>query len=67
MKHQNSAAQWRTSTFSDGLQCVEVASIGDHVAVRDSKDPQGPILRFTRGEMSAFVQGAKAGEFDDLA
>ncbi|HEY3143893.1 MAG TPA: DUF397 domain-containing protein [Acidimicrobiales bacterium] len=67
MKHDHSAAQWRTSTFSDGLQCVEVAAVGDQVAVRHSKDPGGPVLHFTRGEMLAFLQGAKAGEFDDLA
>jgi hypothetical protein len=67
MKHQDSALAWRTSSFSDGMQCVEVAPSGDHIAVRDSKDPSGPVLRFTRGEMLAFLQGAKAGEFDDLA
>lgn len=67
MKHEPSALTWRTSTYSDGLQCVEVAVSDDHIAVRDSKDPNGPILRFTRGEMLAFLQGAKAGEFDDLA
>jgi hypothetical protein len=66
MQYDDSAAQWRTSTFSDGLQCVEVAAFGDQVAVRHSKDPDGPILHFTRGEMLAFLQGTKAGEFDDL-
>jgi hypothetical protein len=67
MEHDHSVTEWRTSTFSDGLQCVEVAAKGDHVAVRHSKDPDGPVLHFTRGEMLAFLQGAKAGEFDDLA
>lgn len=67
MRDDYSAAVWRTSSFSDGLQCVEVAALGDHVAVRHSKDPDGPVLHFTRGEMLAFLQGTKAGEFDDLA
>ncbi|HEY3144157.1 MAG TPA: DUF397 domain-containing protein [Acidimicrobiales bacterium] len=58
--------QWRTSSFSDGLQCVEVAAVGDQVLVRHSKDAGGPTLTFTRGEVGAFVQGAKAGEYDDL-
>jgi hypothetical protein len=58
--------QWRTSTASDGLQCVEVAETGDHVLVRHSKDTTGPTLAFTRSEIGAFVQGCKAGEFDDL-
>lgn len=67
MKHKDSALTWRTSSFSDGMQCVEVAAVDGHIAVRDSKDTNGPVLRFTRGEMLAFLQGAKAGEFDDLA
>lgn len=57
---------WRTSSFTDGVQCVEVALIGDEIAVRDTKDRGGASLRFTRGEMRAFIQGVKAGEFDDL-
>lgn len=57
---------WRTSSYTDGVQCVEVAMIGDEIAVRDTKDRGGATLRFTRGEMRAFVQGVKAGEFDDL-
>lgn len=36
------------------------------VAVRDSKDPGGPKLLFTREEWKAFVGGLKAGEFDTL-
>lgn len=54
------------SSFTDGMNCVEVAEIGDNVALRDSKDPAGPVLHFTRGEMLAFLRGAKAGEFDDM-
>jgi hypothetical protein len=65
-QHPNSTAKWRTSSFTDGMNCVEVADLGDRVAVRHSKDPNGPVLQFTRGEMLAFLQGAKAGEFDDL-
>lgn len=57
---------WRTSSFTDGVQCVEVAMIGEEIAVRDTKDREGATLNFTRGEMRAFIQGVKAGEFDDL-
>jgi hypothetical protein len=66
-QHHHSTAQWRVSSFSDGMNCVEVAVIDGAISVRDSKDPAGPVLHFTRGEMLAFLQGAKAGEFDDLA
>jgi Domain of unknown function (DUF397) len=60
---------WRkaSKSFSNGA-CVEVAALpGGAVAVRDSKDREGPVLRFTAAEWDAFIGGAKAGEFDRLA
>jgi hypothetical protein len=57
---------WRKSTFSMGSgDCVEVAQLerGD-VAIRDSKDEAGPVLRSVPGEWQAFIAGVKAGEFD---
>jgi hypothetical protein len=40
-----SRAQWKKSSYSGNSgNCVEVADLGDVVAVRDSKDPAGPIL-----------------------
>jgi uncharacterized protein DUF397 len=45
--------------------CVEVASLPEGgIGVRDSKDPAGPMLRFTPGEWQAFLGGARNGEFD---
>jgi hypothetical protein len=45
--------------------CVEVASLPDGgVGIRDSKDPSGPVLRFTPDEWRAFLGGARDGEFD---
>lgn len=62
-----SGAAWRKSTKTQQSgQCVEVARIGDVIAVRDSKDPDGPVLVFTRGEFAAFLDGATKGEFNDL-
>lgn len=45
-----------------GGNCVEVAGLGPAVAVRDSKDADGPVLEFTSGQWRAFVSGVKAGE-----
>ncbi|MFC3963645.1 DUF397 domain-containing protein [Nocardia jiangsuensis] len=58
-------ARWFKSTFSRaGGDCVEIAHLeGGHTAVRDSKDPVGPVLDFTPSEWTAFVAGVKAGEF----
>jgi len=58
--------EFRTSSFSggDAGTCVEVAHREDVVAVRDSKDLDGPVLLFSAAEWAAFTKGVKAGEFD---
>ena len=57
---------WRKASASTtNGNCVEIAAIpGGGVAVRDSKDPDGPILWFTAAEWAAFAEGMAAGEFD---
>ncbi|NLU78773.1 DUF397 domain-containing protein [Micromonospora sp. HNM0581] len=48
--------QWRTSTRSVGNgNCVEVATVGRGVAIRDSKDRHGPVLTFESSAWCAFV------------
>ncbi|GAA0398024.1 DUF397 domain-containing protein [Acrocarpospora corrugata] len=47
-------------------ECVEVAVVSA-ILVRDSKDPDGPVLSFTPGEWAAFCAGVRDGEFDVLA
>lgn len=61
-----SQAIWRTSSRSDtDGQCVEVATnIPGIIAVRDSREPDGPALIFTPAEWEAFVGGVNDGEFD---
>jgi hypothetical protein len=62
-----SSAMWRKSSFSggNGGNCVEVArNRPGIVAVRDSKDPDGPKLTFTPDEWRAFSAGVRGGEFD---
>jgi hypothetical protein len=58
-------ATWRKSTRSGGeTNCVAVADLGGHRAVRDSKNPTGPTLEFTTAAWSAFTTGIRTGEFD---
>jgi hypothetical protein len=47
-------------------QCVEIASAAGNIAIRDSKDPDGPMLVYTTSEFRAFLDGARNGEFDTL-
>lgn len=58
---------WRTSRSCAASNCVQVASLTTgEVGFRDSKQRDSPILPFSRSEFAAFVQGVKAGDFDDL-
>lgn len=63
-----SGVSWVKSSlsFANG-NCVEVASLpGGAVGVRDSKDAQSAVLRFTPNEWQAFVGGVRNGEFDQF-
>lgn len=67
-----------TGTASDGLvwrkarmsvnngACVEVALHAQGAAIRDSKDPDGSILRCTAEQWRAFLCDARQGELDTL-
>jgi len=57
-----SNAIWRKSRHSASNACVEVAFVDGRVAVRDSKNRQGPVLVFTPLEWDAFVAGVRDGE-----
>lgn len=61
-------ARWIKSTHSNAEgNCVEVAVLADGaVALRNSRDPDGPALVYTPAEVAAFLAGCKDGQFDHL-
>ncbi|MFJ9523216.1 DUF397 domain-containing protein [Kitasatospora sp. NPDC101801] len=61
-------AHWIKSFASSANgNCAELAKLADGtVALRNSRDPEGPALIFSRPEMEAFITGAKNNEFDHL-
>lgn len=63
------AVNWQKAGRSNPSgNCVELAGLpdGDNIAMRNSRDPEGPALIYTVAEISAFVQGARDGDFDNL-
>lgn len=60
-----SGANWRISSWSsnNGGSCIQVAGLPGTIAVRDSKDPDGPALLFTTDAWSAFLTAVSAGDF----
>ncbi|MET8978326.1 DUF397 domain-containing protein [Streptomyces sp. NPDC004539] len=61
-------ARWTKSRHSNATgNCVETAALpGGLVALRNSRDPDGPALVYTPEEIAAFLAGVKDGEFDHL-
>ncbi|WP_338484323.1 DUF397 domain-containing protein [Streptomyces sp. SCSIO 75703] len=66
--HPNSSidlnsVQWRTSSYSSGNggECVEVAT-GPRslIPVRDSKNPEGPVLLIGARAWAPFLSGLKS-------
>ena len=54
------ASTWRKSSYSTGnAACVEVARADRKTAVRDSKDPDGPVLVFGTRAFALFVGGLR--------
>jgi hypothetical protein len=62
------ASEWIKSQLS-GAQgnCVEMAKLpSGEIAMRNSRDPGGPALIFTRDEIAAMIGGAREGDFNKL-
>ncbi|GAB3993761.1 DUF397 domain-containing protein [Glycomyces albus] len=64
-----SSIVWQKSGRSNpNGNCVEMAALpgGEEIAVRNSRDPEGPALVYTVAEIEALIGGARDGDFDNL-
>jgi len=50
---------WARAGHRGGGECVEVGHTEDEVLMRDSKDPDGVVLRLTRDQWRQFIQSLK--------
>ena len=70
MDHMNST-RWRTSSYSggNGGECVQVAATPSarRVLVRDSKNPDGPMLRIGPSDWRRFTDHFKPRKGYNLA
>lgn len=56
-------AAWRKSSYSNGAtQCVEAASLGGLTAIRDSRDPEGPVLLLAGTQIRGLVHRIRTGQ-----
>ncbi|MGA4840694.1 DUF397 domain-containing protein [Streptomyces sp. G45] len=58
-----SGAEWTKSSYSGdtGGDCVEVADLVPHIAIRDSKRPDGPVVTVPAAAFTAFVTATAKG------
>lgn len=65
---QQLVLNWQKSRRSNPSgNCVEMAALpAGGIAVRNSRDPYGPVLIYTSEEIAAFIAGARDGDFDNL-
>lgn len=62
-KPDDERIMWLKAEMCEANGCVEVAAAGGEVLLRNSRDPDGARLSFTRQEWLEFVDGVRAGQF----
>jgi hypothetical protein len=61
---EQTAITWRKSTASGhNGNCVEIAAVGDSILIRNSRNPLGSFLSFTRQEWRSFLKAVNNGDF----
>lgn len=60
----NQPLPWRTSTYSEKVDCVEVANVGSGALVRDTKHRAGGMVSASAPAWSGFLAAVKGGRLD---
>jgi hypothetical protein len=67
MDTMNDTPWIKASASGDQGSCIEMRRHDGMVQIRDTKDQgAGPVLTFRPDEVAAWIDGARAGEFDHL-
>ena len=66
MMENGNVPAWRKSSRCGNATCVEVAKVDDQYLIRDSKNPDGPVLRCTRERWASFIAGLRGDEFQSV-
>jgi hypothetical protein len=64
MDRSSEQLAWQRSSRCGSSGCIEVAFAGEHVFIRDSKNPAQQPLRFRADEWAAFRDGVVNGDFE---
>ena len=64
--HSHEGPLWLRSRSCEAGGCIEIATIGGYIGIRDSKQKNGPILMFDQEEWRAFERGMAAGDFRSI-
>jgi hypothetical protein len=66
MSNDNGGWIMSSRSAGNGGSCVEARRHNGLIEVRNSKNPEAGVVRFTVEEWDSFLYGAKRGEFDVL-
>jgi hypothetical protein len=57
--HPQAQPVWKVSSHCNNGSCVEVAAFNGRIMVRDNKEVDGPILRFSHDEWTELIESIK--------
>jgi hypothetical protein len=64
VEEPKSPIAWRKSSRCEAGTCVEVAAVDGAIAMRDAKNPDGPVLLFDVAGWNGFLAGVRRGDYE---